>query len=308
MPFLCLHGTVRLVNRDQAGRETGFEPDGDSIHFKPKTPRLLDELPRLRLPYRLTRIGSVNLRMEGIDALELHYSPATAGGGSTHQPRPLADEARNALTGLLGMNPIDYVPPRDVRVDPPVRVDGVRGFILSRSLEVHGRPVVFLFKGAAPFRDGAEAFIDTPLLRKSLNHQMVTSGSSYPLFYDTLFKSLRDELARAAKAARAARRGLWPLDKTKAGFAMPDLAGLQITTPIFPKLFRRAADYFSAGHRGVAEFLEWLAARARADARSDRLLEPNGNFTHLDNILRIRAGKLSMKYEPEDIVFISEKT
>jgi hypothetical protein len=52
MPFVLIQGTFHLANRTSAGVETGFEPDGDSIHFKPRKRTLLDRLERVGLPYR----------------------------------------------------------------------------------------------------------------------------------------------------------------------------------------------------------------------------------------------------------------
>jgi hypothetical protein len=81
MPFIVLQGTFHLVGRTQAGNPTGFEPDGDSIQFQPANPTLLNRLDQPGRPYRLSLIGSTQLRLEGIDALELHFD-------STHQPHP----------------------------------------------------------------------------------------------------------------------------------------------------------------------------------------------------------------------------
>src|SRR3954470_5294933 len=87
MPFTLIQGTLHLVGRTRAGNDTGFEPDGDSMQFKPDDPKLLDRLQRNGSAYRLRSIGSTQLRFEGIEALELHFE-------GSHQPRPLADTAR----------------------------------------------------------------------------------------------------------------------------------------------------------------------------------------------------------------------
>lgn len=307
MPFTCIQGTFHLVGHDKNGKPTGFEPDGDSIHFKPKKIALLDGLTRLGVKYKPSAIGSVNLRMEGIDALEIHYTPSFKGAKRTHQPRPLADYERDALTGLLGMNPVPYKQPLGTTVAPPVSVDGVPGYILSRSLDVHGRPVSFLYKGAAPFTDGKQVMVNPAILKKSLNFAMIRDGNAYPLFYDTLFMQLRVELAKAAKAARTAKKGMWKQNVTKAGFKANGLPDLETARVIFPKLFRRLADYFESGRAGLAGFIAWQAAISQNDPKKDQVQEPNGNFTHFDNVLSFKAGKLSMKFEPEDLVFISEK-
>src|SRR5262249_3357101 len=93
--FLVLKGSFHLVGQTARGAPSGFQPDGDSMQFKPDDPSPLDKLDRADRPYRLTSIGSTQLRFEGIDALELHFE-------CHHHPRPLADDARDARTGLLG--------------------------------------------------------------------------------------------------------------------------------------------------------------------------------------------------------------
>ena len=103
MPFLVIRGTFHLTGLNVNGNPTGFQPDGDSIQFRPHVAALLDQLEQPGNPYRPTRIGSVNLRFEGIDAPELHYQ-------GTRQPSPLAENARDFLTGQIGMNPVTYGP------------------------------------------------------------------------------------------------------------------------------------------------------------------------------------------------------
>src|SRR5215471_8455182 len=165
VPFLVIKGSFHLVGQTGAGAASGFQPDGDSMQFKPDDPSLLDKLDRVDKTYRLTSIGSTQLRFEGIDALELHFE-------GHHQPRPLADDARDALTGLLGMNPVPYAPPKNITVKPPVPHDGTRGYILARALEAHGRPVSFAYAGDPTEADGASLTLRSPLLTKSLNYKL----------------------------------------------------------------------------------------------------------------------------------------
>ena len=115
-------------------------------------------------------------------------------------------------------------------------------------------------------------------------------------------------MAKAAKAARAHLKGLWRHNVTKKGFSANGLIDLETTKVIFPKLFRRLADYFEGGGTGLAGFIPWQAAISDNDMSKDQIQEPNGNFTHFDNVLRFKARKLSLKYDPEDLVFIAEKT
>ena len=295
MPFTTIIGTFHLVGRTKSGTASGFEPDGDSMQFKPVNPQLLDELERQGAKYRLTSIGSTQLRFEGIDALELHFDGLS-------QPRPLADQSRDFLTGKLGMNPVPYTPPENLRVKPPVAKDGTAGFILSRSLEVHGRPVSFAYTGPPPAVDGSNVRLDAPLLRRSLNFKSLAAGDAYPLFYDTLFGDLRDVLAKTAASARQQRKGLWGSDLSRTGLAVTTRDGLQHTAVVFPKLFRRLTEYLKTNAE-LTGFLPWL------QASQEQVLDlATQNFTHLDNLLTVNGNTITLNRDPEQIVFISAKS
>jgi endonuclease YncB( thermonuclease family) len=297
MPFIVIQGTFHLVGRTQAGNPSGFEPDGDSIQFKPTTPQLLDRLDQPGRPYRLTLIDSTQLRLEGIDALELHFD-------STHQPRPLADEARDFLTGKLGLNPVPYRPPRNIRVQPPVLKDATAGFILSRALEINGRPIAFAFTSTPPAADGTEVFLGSSLLRRSLNYRSLAVGQAYPLYYDTLFADLRGVLTQAAATARQAGSGLWAQDRSQTGLAVTSQAELEQQGVVFPKLFRRLSEFFAQQQPGgLGGFLPWLAAS------EEQVLDlTEGNFTHFDNVVGVEDGQVRLLRLPEELVFVSAKT
>jgi endonuclease YncB( thermonuclease family) len=297
MPFILIHGTFHLVSRGASGAEHGFQPDGDSLHFRPANPALLDRLTQLKRPYHLSAIGSTQLRFEGIDALELHFQ-----GAASHQPRPLADNARDFLTGQLGLNPVPYQPPHNITVDPPVAHDAAPGYILSRSLEVNGRPVAFAFGGAPPDVDGASVFLDVPLVRQSLNHALLSAGHAYPLFYDTLFVDLRREFAAAIGAARAAGLGLWPQDVSQTGLAVTGPDDLEANGVLFPKLFRRLSEYFGEGLGGLENFPTWLTATL------EQVIDLSStNVTHFDNLVDLQDSTVRLTVLPEDVVFISAK-
>jgi endonuclease YncB( thermonuclease family) len=297
MPFYIIKGSYHLVGKTSKGRPSGFEPDGDSMQFKPDNPALLDKLDRVDKPYRLSSIGSTQLRFEGIDALELHFE-------GHHQPRELADASRDYLTGLLGMNPVSYIQPNNITVKPPVPHDGIRGYILSRALEAHGRPVSFVYAGDPDGRDGDKVTLHTALLRKSINYKSIASGNAYPLFYDSLFASLRTTLAAATAAARAAKKGLWAEDRTTRGLTVTGEDQLQQDGVIYPKVFRRLTSFFDADPiNNLGDFLAWLAPL------KEQVLDlTTGNFTHLDNVLQVKGGKIKLTVKPEDLVIVSAKT
>jgi endonuclease YncB( thermonuclease family) len=294
MPFIVIPGTFHLVGQTSSGNPRGFEPDGDSIQFRPANPNLLDRLEQVGRPYRLTLIGSTQLRLEGIDALEIHFE-------GSHQPRPLADQARDFLTNLFEMNPVPYRPPAGIQVAPPVSVDAVSGYILSRSLEVNGRPVAFAFAGPPPRQE--EVLLDVPMLQQSVNHATIANGHAYPLFYDTLFQDLRAELANVAKAARQSSKGLWNKDQTQSGVDVATQEDLEQHGVIFPKLFRRLTSYLDEPHNGMTEFINWLAET------QEKIFDLHtGNFTHFDTIVQVSGKKVSMQREPEEIVFVGANT
>src|SRR5947208_13292262 len=252
MPFTLVSGTFHLVDKTKTGRPIGFAPDGDSIAFKPRERSLLDRLERLDRPYNLTAIGSVQLRFEGIDALELHFRGKS--GPERRQPGPLAEDSRDFLTGKFHFNPVPYAPPRGLRVKPPVAHDGAEGYIISRALDVHGRPVSFAFAGKPSRPDGSTVTVDAALLRKSLNYKSLLAGEAYPLFYETLFPDLRATLTTAAVNARKRRRVLWPADQSQRGLRISNAERLEVDGVIFPKLFRRLIEFFSEGHQSVRDF------------------------------------------------------
>jgi hypothetical protein len=66
MPFLIIRGSFHLIGKTAQGNPSGFQPDGDSMQFKPDNAALLNRLEQIDDPYRLTSIGSTQLRFEGI--------------------------------------------------------------------------------------------------------------------------------------------------------------------------------------------------------------------------------------------------
>lgn len=300
MPFIAIHGTFRVLSETPSGKATGFEPDGDSMQFRPNKPSHLDKLKKLKQPYRLSKVGSTQLRFEGIDALEIHFA-AGKQAGTVHQPLNLALEARDRLVKLSGVGPLNYVPPQNIRVKPPAVHDGAKGWILSRSLEVHGRPVAFVFAGDCPHTDGSAVNVTRAMVAKSLNAKMLRNGEAYPLFYDTLFADLRAELADAVRKARSARRGLWKADRT-AGLAVTGVKNLEDHGVIFPKLFRRLAEFYGSGGKSLANFKDWMAAKEEPVLDLD-----TANSTHFDTYIKVSGKTVRLTKDPARLVFMSAK-
>lgn len=217
----------------------GYAPDGDSIRFAPDRLAALDELPgTLRL--RVAKDTSVQLRLEGIDAPELHYLAYA---------QRLGAAARDTLLRALGIDDAH------VEHDLVTRARWVRGTILTRSIDRNGRVIAYAF------RDGARLEPSC-----SVNAAMLRAGMAYPLAYDTQPASDRRTFAAIARLARIQRLGVWALDRTAAFTLASDRSIGPHGALIFPKLFRRCLAYVSdrlSGFRG--DLRAWLEGEAGAD-------------------------------------------
>jgi hypothetical protein len=90
---------------------------------------------------------------------------------------------------------------------------------------------------------------------------------------------------------------IWPRSAASGGAAL-DARGV-----VSPRVYRRLTGYFDGGGSDLANFLPWLAK-----TREQVLDLTTGNFMHLDNVLVVKSGKISMTREPEQLVFVSAKT
>jgi endonuclease YncB( thermonuclease family) len=270
----------------------GYSPDGDSIRFRAEN----EENWKLLGPRRLT-INSkkdVQLRLEGIDTLETHFSTP---GGEVHQPRSLANAATDFLLDHLNITNVvwDSAHRTVVQAD-----DGTPGYILSKQKDINGRPVCFVFAGDAPDKDGSDIFLDGKRLKQSLNHQTLVVGNAYPTYYQGLFSELRKVLTEAATKARAKNLGVFKLDKTNSGVLLDRLAVIIDEQPILPKLFRRLTE-FMAGEEppNLDGFLDWLANRDTKPV----LVISTQHFTHFDNLIEVKGQQVKLLELPENLIF-----
>jgi endonuclease YncB( thermonuclease family) len=247
-------------------------PDGDSVRFRADDLALWDRLSGrpVRLGTGVATRDTAQLRLEGIDAIER---------GAT---RSLSLAATDNLLRLLGYQVEEVAEPR--------------GYILARMTDdVSGRPICFAFAGNSGLSDGEEVFLDEPLLRRSVNYGQAQDGYAYPLYYNTLFASLREELTRAIGRARQSGLGYWPSDATTTGVAVAGRADLVVIPPIWPKLWRRLDEYL-AGESSLDGFIVFLAER---DERVDVLtvMEERG----LQDLVEVRGTRVRLTEMPEDL-------
>jgi endonuclease YncB( thermonuclease family) len=269
-------------------------PDGDSVHFIPDDPEAFTSL---HLTVHLGGGGAAQLRLDAIDALETHYTPATHGAGTLHQPLELAHAAGARLLDLLGFTSV-------VRSGETVTSsvpDATPGYILTRFADKYGRPVSLAYTGTADHPDLTGVFTDTDLLRASVNYQLLAEGLVYPTFYSQLYPNLRTALTTAADKARSAKEGVWASDATTSGAIIHALTDVTDQLVIMPKLFRRLAGYFalSAGDVSLAGFPAFLASN------DDRLyVISEAHATGFDNIVTVDGQTVRLTHDITDLIFV----
>jgi len=278
MPFTLIKGTFHVK---------GYCPDGDSIRFKAFDPAIWSKL--YGPPVGLNSGGHAQLRMEAIDALETHFCGA-------HQPLKLARKATNFLLSNLG---IDDVVWNRAQSEILYAEDATEGYILSRTTEKNRRPVAFVFSGRADWKDGSEVFLDSDLLRKSLNYRLMAKGLVYPTYYNGLFCELRTESTKAMAEAKSEGKGLWPQDKTNIGFTV-NLNDLTERTVILPKLFRRVVEH-TTSCKDSCGFKELLAGSCEPLVKT-----PQVHFTRLDAVVEADGDLVRLTEGPEDLIFLDK--
>lgn len=296
MPYTLIKGEYHIHYPDMP--RNGPEPDGDTVKFLPDNPAIVERLhrPGSTSP-RFNRRNMINLRFEGIDALETHFD-------EMHQNLQWAEAARDAVLAELGFGNVTYYSDLTYKVET-VQHHPQRGYILARTLDGHGRIVSFIFSGDASQTDGSEIWVDVPTIDGSINAKLISSGLVYPAFYTTLPVDLKDHFAALTIQARINNYGLWPEDAVSVDkFArVDDLDALQDLV-IWPKLFRRLSRYFAAGNQTLTQFDTWL--RADRKDRDDRVVLPDRELGNMHDVIEISDNRIRMKYNTEEIIILPD--
>jgi endonuclease YncB( thermonuclease family) len=261
MGFIVIKGQFK----PEAGR-----PDGDSVRFKADDDRTFELLKGIPVEFR--QDGSVQLRYEGIDAIEKAAI------------QPLATETKEKNIEFLRENSSD-------------KGDEVPGYILSRGTDRNRRPVAIAFSGKTKFKNGQEIFLDSELLKQSVNYKLVASGYAYVMFYKTLFAELRSVLSEAFKEARKSKLVLHKDDATLSGVVVNSKDDLALINPIFPKLWRRLEEY-SRNNVGLDNFPSFLQRQ-----KESLFTISDGRFLSFDNLVEVKGNQVKLLYSPEDMLF-----
>jgi endonuclease YncB( thermonuclease family) len=286
MPLMLIKGEYRVV---------GAAPDGDSVRFYPTAD---DAWRKAGLRVRANAAGGAQLRLEGIDALETHYTPSVGDLRKLHQPLEFGRAAAAELLRMLGFETIERGADEVVTAATPLTRPG---YIMTRFADKYGRAVAFAFAGSTDEPDLGPVFLDPVGLAGSVNHQLLAAGLAYPTYYSKLFVDLRAALTQAVAETRADARGIWGHDLTQAGVTVDSLATLTDSAVILPKLFRRLADYLAINNGDVS--LDGLPAYLAT--RDDRLfIISTGRATGFDNVIDVDGQTVKLTHPPEDLVFI----
>lgn len=280
--YILITGTFQVV---------GASPDGDSVRFKADNKANWGLLNGPAA--RLTKSEGVQLRFEGVDALETHYRA----GKTVSQPKALANEATDSMLEMIGVKNVVWTPSHS-RVRSAE--DGTRGYILSKMTERYRRPIAFVFPGKPRRRqkDGSTVTLDTKEIRQSLNYRLMQQGLVYPTYYKTLHWQLRDALTAGMTGARKKKKGVWKCDGTPS-FSLTKPETITDDVPILPKLFRRLMRMY-ANQGTFAGMNDYLLTRRETVVQISHC-----HFTHFDRICTQKGNVISMSGLPEDFVFTS---
>jgi hypothetical protein len=272
-----------------------YQPDGDSVRFKADDPEDFVDLYRYhRLPPD-KRDKPVQLRLEAIDAPETHY-------GIYAQPK--GDSARDFFLKTVGFTGIHYAD--DGKTVTESSPDALPATILTKAFDPHGRPISYLFVGRASeeLQDMEAVSADTKVIDKTINISLLREGLAYPLLYTSAPLLHRQHIRELAKNVRTEDRGIWPLDSSSM-FKLENYSS--ITSPngslIFPKLFRRAIDFFKAVDKGfTGDIIHWLIEMDEKE--NDHVLVDERYELRLSDILEQYNRKVVLKMDLLELVFI----
>jgi hypothetical protein len=248
------------------------EPDGDSVRFRANDPIFWLKLEGRRVNINFEN-RTVQTRFEGIDAIEKRAT------------KPLSTEAKNSMLSLINYD-------QNTNPEP-------EGYILARMTDTHGRPICFAFSGIIDTNDGSDVFLDQPMVRNSINYKQMEAGFGYPLYYNTLFRDLREAFNEALKCAKSSSNGYWPTDATMTGVTVNDRHSLSTIKPIWPKLWRRLEEYLLT-HDNLDDFTMWLEEKSeRVDILP--IMEERG----LEDVVKVEGNYVSLTVVPENLRIVS---
>lgn len=289
MKYTLIKGTFHVV---------GQSPDADSIKFRAANELLWNQLDtdnREAFNRNITEgAGVVNLRLEGIDALETHYTPPKprevigADGKPIALPKPKGYSQPSSIGRLATNVFLDFLGVKDVKwrtFGKSVYIDeancngtlikdklkdAIPGFIISGDVEMNGRPVSWIFPGTVGADDGASLTREQlgQIVPKSANFHLVRLGMVYPFFFMSLPAAVRTPIAKAAQEAQSAAKStampatgptnVWQFDYSTQGVNLTNIKVLTEEKAFYPYIFRKVIKHL--GQVEAARFIKGTAA------------------------------------------------
>jgi hypothetical protein len=279
----------------------GKSPDGDSIRFVPNNLDTLRGLPGGGRIRPSLADGSIQLRLDAIDAPETHYAG---------QRQPLADVARDELLAFTGFHDVTYDDSGTVSSSEP---DRRTALIASKLVETHGRPVVYLFPTPRQidppleWGEGDKVTLDENVLVHTVNAHMVSTGRAYITLYTSTPPELRRYLTDLAQVASSLDETVWAADHSRR-FTLIDRDSIgEGGALILPKLFRRATDYLTArGHGQATSFLSWLTQATADGFPENDEVEIGGRRLTLADLIYEEGTTLGLDADLLDLVFVEK--
>ncbi|MCI5140391.1 MAG: hypothetical protein D3909_01345 [Candidatus Electrothrix sp. ATG1] len=300
MPYRIVKGTVSI---------DGKSPDGDTLAFHINNheewiwPRTKDgRFPKFNSKYQ------TNIRFEGIDALELHFTIQNVYPEVTvKQPLELAKQARNRLLNLCGFDLNNIIENDEFNInDPDNQQKEVT--LAYNGIDQFGRIIGFVFTKEMGF----EVSDKKPTIQlypehitESVNAQLLKEGLVYPTYYGGLYPTLRETLTSIANEAKQQSIGIWKNNKTEFIFPRkPALSSIEELV-MLPKLFRRLATHL-AKNGAISNFRNALrdSNDLTVDTRDVRLTD----FSSFVRTKKINGNeyKLWLSHNPEELVFVGK--
>lgn len=260
-----------------------FSPDGNPRNLK--TTHVFDHA-AVHGKTKKTAIskGKITIRLEHIDAAELHYPPKNLrqyfGETAATKLHDLIAGTGQQLVHCKVLTAIDH---------PGDAFDTYGRLIGNIIIHLHGKDV-------------------------NANHWMVQHGWAFPAFYNSALASEIKKLSKYAEEAKKAEKGIWKhlsYDVAHPDFSLvfrhgaPPDAEADIGPLVIPKLFRRQVAWHTSQDAGLSfrEFLEKQSDRwvKMADFVPNGHVHPSGS-----NLGALVNDKGIFEAGPADIVFIEE--
>lgn len=188
----------------------GYSPDGDSLKFEANKTTNWKKIVSVHHELFESKIeegkGVIQLRLQGIDALETHYSPSYLSPPKSvgkkkpksnaespkkkmvQQPEKYGKLATSKLMEILGLQnvawsrhsikSIDIKKGKGFKTYSTKNAEPIEGYIMVNDVERKGRPISFAFAGKTRLRAGSKITKDKlkAVLKKSINYQLLADG------------------------------------------------------------------------------------------------------------------------------------